>query len=237
MPKRKQKTTDIATKVMSQLKKRDVKMHSRAYFSLITALTGVGLVAATLATIYLVHNFTYLARSRAVASYLGYGGSGWQIFLEQMPWGWLALAIGALGVVLFLLRRYEFSHRHNFYAVIGGAIIALVLVGAVSSFTGVRPPGRPEPGPRPPRGQDNRTGNRLVGTAIDIRDSEFNLITRPSGKLVRVVKTSDTLIKHGISERNEVEVLGEWDNQDFKAKAIRPLHAPKPHGHEINHPH
>lgn len=216
---------DMAAAVMKELQKRDIKMHSKSYFWILSAVAAIGVGATTIAAVYFVHIVTFVLRSRPIVEYLGFGGAGLGHFIRLFPWGWLVLGIASIVLLLVLLRRYEFSWRRNFYAIVVGLGTGLIIVGSLTALAGINLPGRPlPPGPTiRPRHIEDRT--RLIGTVSDVEDDSFSL-EENDGEQVEVIINGRTIGKREIQLGRWIKVLGQWHDDDFEAHAIKPVHGP-----------
>ncbi len=218
--KTKKPTKDISTKVMKELKVRGLKMHSRNHFVLLSVLTGGALIAAMVSVIYIVNISTLQLRSQAAFEYLGFGHRGLGEFLSLLPWGWILLTIALLVGVSILLKRYDFARKHHYWGIIVGITAALLLAGGISAYSGLNAPG----GPKPPRHLGDirlEERGRLRGIIVSVDGNEA-VLRQPNGQEI-VLELKDNRLQEGqLSKQREVLVLGEWKDDRFEVKAIRP---------------
>jgi len=110
----------LADEIMQQVRSGAVEMKPRWYFVAGTLLAGLSLAGLTITSMFFAHLTLFTLRS--------HGPMG-QWRMEQMiasfPWWIPLLAILGMAFSIYLLRRYDFSYKHNF------GVIVLILVVAV----------------------------------------------------------------------------------------------------------
>jgi hypothetical protein len=126
------KQINITDNVMSQIREGQVKMRPRVYFILGSLLVLAGLTASVVTSVFLVSLTRFALRA--------HGPMG-QYRLEQLissfPW-WAPIFAGVgLAIGIWLLRQYDFSYKRNFWIVIVGFIMAILIAGWVIDMTGL----------------------------------------------------------------------------------------------------
>jgi hypothetical protein len=113
-----------------------VKMRSRWYFGLQTALAVIGGVILGLFLIYIVGFIIFLLRQSGALFAPEIGVSGWYIFLSSLPWLLIVLSLIFLLVLIILINHYSFAYqRPLLYSLLG----ILIIVSAASLFIAATP--------------------------------------------------------------------------------------------------
>lgn len=122
----------IKDKIMEKIRHDEIKMHSKLYFVFGSILMFVGLIASIVVSILLVSLIQFSLRT--------HGPMG-QYRFEQMlaSFPWWAPAIAIIGIVagIFILRRYDFSYKHNIWLVTLVFIVSVIMAGMIINLTGL----------------------------------------------------------------------------------------------------
>lgn len=115
---------DITKKVMSKIKTEQIKMKPKWYFWLGSLSILVALVGLFFVLIFLISLITFSLRSHGPMGAIRY-----QQILFSFPW-WAPIVI-AIGLIIgtVLLKKYDFSYKHNFLVIIIIFISAILLTG------------------------------------------------------------------------------------------------------------
>jgi hypothetical protein len=123
---------NISSAVMDKIHKGQIKMRPRIYFMLGSILVIAGLVASSLTAIFLVSLMRFMLRT--------HGPMG-QFRLEQLLSSfplWVPIAaILALILGAVLLRQFDFSYKKNFWLLVLGFILAIIITGWVIDIAGL----------------------------------------------------------------------------------------------------
>lgn len=124
MPKKSVTPTTIEQAIMAKVKANEVMMKPKWYFVLGSLSLVVGLIATTIAAVFLTNVTLFLMRQH---------GPNWQWRLQSMvtafPWWMPLLALGGIVVGLWMLKHYDFSYKQNF-PLIAASFIAAILLAA-----------------------------------------------------------------------------------------------------------
>ena len=126
--------SSIQTTVMGQIEGGRVHMHSRLYFTLITATTVVAGVLGGILLAYATSIASYILRIQT-ASTPAYGArSNLADALGSFPW-WLLIAAALLiALAVWLMRRYGQAYRHARTPVILMFLVVSIVLGVGFSF-------------------------------------------------------------------------------------------------------
>lgn len=118
--------------VMERIRQGKLTMRPRLLFVLGSVLAFVGLVASVIVSTFLVGFIRFSLRT--------HGPMGEQRFAQivaSFPWWSLLFAVAGLAFGVWLLRRYEFSYKHSFVALIVVFVTAVVLAGVLMDSIGL----------------------------------------------------------------------------------------------------
>ena len=133
MPKTsKVKPVDLEKTIMAKVKSNEISMKPRWYFVLGSLLMVVGLAGFSMGAVFLTNLTFFLLRQHGPM-----GQWRLQIMLDSFPlWVPILAVIGiVLGIVM--LKKYDFSYRKNFWLIIAGFIISIILAAFVLDYLGL----------------------------------------------------------------------------------------------------
>ena len=126
MPKKIRMTSNsLESTIMAKVASGEITMKPRWYFVIGSLLMGSGLVGLSIGLVYAFNLTFFLFRS--------HGPMGeWRLqqLLASFPWWVPVLAGGSSLVGIWLLKKYDFSYRKNFW----GVVLGLLLVFAVTAY-------------------------------------------------------------------------------------------------------
>lgn len=125
-------TADIQKAVMGKITTGSISMKPRWYFLLGTLLTGVGLLGASILSIFLITISLFLLKQHGPM-----GEWRLQLMLESFPWWIAVLAVVGLLVGIYFLKKYDFSYRHNFLFIVLSFVIVIMLAAVVIDLSGI----------------------------------------------------------------------------------------------------
>jgi hypothetical protein len=134
MTKHKQnKPKDLTKNIMSEIKSGQVKMKPRLHFIAGSVLTGLG-IASSLFTTLLIMTMTFFRLRR-----FGLVGLLWpgKPFFAPMPLLILMVSLIILWGGIKLLKRYDFSYKYNFLAIIITVITLVITLGFLFDRLGI----------------------------------------------------------------------------------------------------
>ncbi len=123
---------NLTGSVMEKIRHDGVKMRPKAYFVLGSLLTFVGLVASAVVSVFLVGLVRFSLRSHGPM-----GEYRLERILASFPWWTVAVALLGLIIGIVLLRRYDFSYKKNFKAIVIGFVLAVILAGWIVDMMGI----------------------------------------------------------------------------------------------------
>ena len=123
---------DLEKAIMAKVKSNEISMKPRWYFIFGSFLTMAGLVGFSIGSIFLTNITLFLLRR--------HGPMG-QWRLEQMissfPWWVPVLAIVGSGLGIWMLKKYDFSYKKNFWLIVGCFVISIALAAFVLDYSGL----------------------------------------------------------------------------------------------------
>lgn len=134
MPKKHKitKTKNIESSVMGKIISNEVTMKPRWYFFAGTLLGLVGLVSSTIVAVFLTNLSIFFLRQ--------HGPNGeWRLqqILASFPiWAPLLAILGILGGI-WMLRKYDFSYKKNFWAVALVFTASILFAAYILDYTGL----------------------------------------------------------------------------------------------------
>lgn len=124
-----QKPSDIQQKVLEQIDSGKVRMRSRLFFILKSAIVlGVALLILLL-TIFLASFIFFGLRVGGHEALLGFGARGVLPFLSVFPWPLLLLDIALLILLESLLHRFKFAYRRPLLYIFLGLLVLAGTLG------------------------------------------------------------------------------------------------------------
>jgi hypothetical protein len=129
--KKTSKRSDMEKKVMGQVMSGKLKAKPKWYFVIGSALMSAGLVLATISAVFLTNLTIFLVNKRGP----GYGRTA--ILLESFPLWVPVLAVAGIILGIFLLRKYDFSYKKNFPAIVILFVVSIIIAGLLVDKTGL----------------------------------------------------------------------------------------------------
>lgn len=129
---KKNNNQNIENIVMKKIKSGEIKMKPKLYFIFGSLLTFVALVGSIITSIFFTNILFFLLKTH---------GLGGQFRLQQMietfPW-WIVL-ITLFGFILgiWLLKKYDFSYKKNFFLIIISFIGAIIIAAWTINYLGI----------------------------------------------------------------------------------------------------
>lgn len=126
------KHVNFSTIVMKRITSEHVRMKPAWYFVLGSIAVIVALVGLTILSVFLVSLISFSLRTHGPMGELRF-----QQMLTSFPWWALILGIVGLVTAVLFLRKYDFSYRKNFFAIIFVFILSILLSGWLIDYLGV----------------------------------------------------------------------------------------------------
>ncbi|PIS41502.1 MAG: hypothetical protein COT25_02755 [Candidatus Kerfeldbacteria bacterium CG08_land_8_20_14_0_20_42_7] len=216
----------LAEKISERITQQHLCMRPRAYFIAGSILLGAGLVATLLVAIFFVGVIVFRLRVNGAFTYLN-GQGGWAPFIDNVPWIPLAIALVGIGSGILIMKKFEFSYKHAFLGIAGGAVLSIGILGIVIDTVGLPEQAEDITPLRPLLHMRYSNDSWIAGTVIWINPNDLGVGT-PSGTSFTVIYTPDTTIIPDTPMMNGewVRVIGEQNNNIFNADEI--MHQPTP---------
>lgn len=117
---------------MNKITSGQVSMKPRWYFILGTTFSIVGLMALSVVSIFLTNIMMFWIRRRGPMA-------EWrlQMMLENFPIWIPILAVGGIVGGVWLLKKYDFSYKKNFYGIVIGFIASIIVAGFAIDMLGL----------------------------------------------------------------------------------------------------
>lgn len=111
---------------MSQIKKGQIKMKPKWYFALGSFSMILSLSSISIVLMFVIRLFMFSIRSHGPMADIRL-----QQILSSFPLWAPVVAILGLIIGIYMLKKYDFSYKKNFYLVLLGVITAIVLSGVL----------------------------------------------------------------------------------------------------------
>ncbi|KKP40712.1 MAG: hypothetical protein UR29_C0001G0120 [Candidatus Woesebacteria bacterium GW2011_GWC2_33_12] len=113
---------DLTDKIMSKIKTGQIKMKPRWYFTLGSLALIFGLASSYIVTIFSIRIFMFSIKAHGPMATVRFQ----QIISDFPIWAPIVAIIGIV-VGIIMLKKYDFSYKKNFYLIIIGFIISIIL--------------------------------------------------------------------------------------------------------------
>lgn len=117
---------------MQKVKLNEIVMKPRWYFILGSLLSVIGLISFSIAAIFLVDLTLFLIKQHGPM-----GEWRLQLMLQSFPLWIPFLAFISLIPGVWILKQFDFSYKKNFFLIICGFIISIVLAAIVLDYSGL----------------------------------------------------------------------------------------------------
>jgi len=127
-----QKRANFEKEVMSKVTSGQITMKPKWYFVLGSVFSIAGIAALSVASVFLVNIIVFSLRK--------HGPMGqWKLeaMLESFPLWIPTLAILGITLGIWLLKKYDFSYKKNFFVIIVGFIASIIIAGFVVDQLGL----------------------------------------------------------------------------------------------------
>ena len=117
--------------VMARIEQGKIAMKPKWFFVLGSLLLGAGLMGLSMATIFLLNLTLYYFKKR------GPGMGRLELMLANFPWWIPILALIGVVVSVWLLRKYDFSYKKNFWLIVAIFLVAILLAAGLVDQLGL----------------------------------------------------------------------------------------------------
>ncbi|QLG69414.1 MAG: hypothetical protein CH104c_0182 [Candidatus Woesebacteria bacterium] len=131
MSKKIKNKKNLEKKVVTMIKKGQIKMRPKWYFVAGSLFATIGLIGSSISAMFLTNFIFFLIRKN------GPGFGRIEMAIQIFPWWlpFLAILMVCLGVLL--LKRYDFSYRKNFLVIILIFILSIIFSAWVIDKSGI----------------------------------------------------------------------------------------------------
>jgi uncharacterized membrane protein len=123
---------EITNKVMDKIRSGEVKMHSRWYFVLGSIAMILGLASSVVLAAFFVSLTSFALRTHGPM-----GSYRFQEILASFPWWAPLLAVAGLGLGIWFLRKFDFTHKRSFLPILIVLLLAVILAGVTIDYLGL----------------------------------------------------------------------------------------------------
>jgi len=123
---------DFEKTIMAKVKSKEISMKPRWFFVVGSLLMMAGLVGLSIGAVFLTNITLFLLRQHGPM-----GQWRLQVMLDNFPLWVPVLAVAGIVLGIVLLRKYDFSYKKNFWIIISGFIISIILAGFVMDYLGL----------------------------------------------------------------------------------------------------
>jgi hypothetical protein len=124
--------TDFERTIMAKVKSNEISMRPRWFFVLGSLLMMVGLVGLSIGAIFLTNITLFLLRQHGPM-----GQWRLQVMLDNFPLWVPVLAVAGIVLGIVLLKKYDFSYKKNFWVIVAGFVISIILAAFVIDYLGL----------------------------------------------------------------------------------------------------
>ena len=123
---------DITENVMEKIHKEKIEMKPKSYFVLGSIAVFLGVIASVVSSVFLVSIISFLLKSHGPM-----GEYRLSLMLESFPLWLPILAVFGIVFGILMLKKYDFSYKLNFWFIILGFLIAIVVAGFAIDLSGI----------------------------------------------------------------------------------------------------
>jgi len=124
--------TNIEKTVMGKVRSSEIVMKPRWIFVVGSILMMVGLVGLGIGIAFLTNLMLFLFRRHGPMGQLRL-----QLLLDSFPWWIPVLAIVGIVLGIFMLKKYDFSYKKNFFLIIVGFIASIIISAWLIDYLGI----------------------------------------------------------------------------------------------------
>jgi hypothetical protein len=126
------KQVDLGKTIMAKVKSNEIAMKPRWYFIVGSLLMIAGLVGLSIGTIFLTNITLFLLRRHGPM-----GEWRLQIMLNSFPWGVPILALVGILSGGWVLKKYDFSYKKNYWLIMVGFIVSIFIAAFLLDYLGL----------------------------------------------------------------------------------------------------
>jgi hypothetical protein len=210
----------LAHLITNKIKKGEVAMKSQfAIWMEQFGLNG-GVVAVVLFLTLTIGFVLYWINSNTDLLFGGYGKYGLFSFFQSFPYLFILIFVVGFIALITLFRRYDFSYKKPFFAILLVVVIGIFVLAWISSKQRIGQQLYNQEGRYLRMGMMN-TNNAVSGTVVRMGKSTL-VIENQNKKGIVAVYSADTHFPFGQPKVGDlVRVVGAWNGSVFSALGIR----------------
>lgn len=218
----KAKKPDIKKDVLKKITSEEVKMHSHAYFVLLSIATVVSIVSVTLLAAIFTRILIDDVNTGLKADLFDLGGRGRNAFVTNFPWGLLILTVLAVYLTVRLFKKREISYKHGMTIFYGSVVAAVVILSVIVGALKVDEPFKDSPIIDRFKTLKSLTEERTIGGIVDSINSDSIILQTREGKTVEIRYNKEE-IRGELRLGAPVAVFGEYNEEDevFEAEFVK----------------
>jgi hypothetical protein len=126
------KQLTISDAVMSRINREHITMKPKWYFVVGSLAMAIGLFGSAIISVFLVSLISFSLRTHGPMGEVRY-----QQIISSFPWWAPIIAVAGLVLGIWLLHKYDFSYKKNFFFIIFAFIAAVILSGWLVDYSGI----------------------------------------------------------------------------------------------------
>jgi hypothetical protein len=123
---------DFEKTIMAKVKSNEISMKPRWYFVLGSSLMVAGLAGLSVVAVFLTNLTLFLLRQHGPM-----GQWRLQMLLSSFPLWVPILAIAGIVFGIWMLRKYDFSYKKNFWLIMVGFIVSVIIAACIIDHLGL----------------------------------------------------------------------------------------------------
>lgn len=134
---KKKANTEISRSVMEQIKKGDVDMRSRSFFTLLTIVAVAVIALLSLAIAYLMSIISFWWRIQTAETMAWGARANLRTLVEGFPWWALLLAVALLALAVWLAKKQGTLYRYKTWTIAVVIVLLSLVAGLAVSMLGI----------------------------------------------------------------------------------------------------
>jgi hypothetical protein len=126
------KKLSLEKTIMEQIHAKKIQMKPRSYFIAGSFLMVMGLISFAIAAIFAMSLLFFLLKQHGPM-----GEWRLQMMIDSFPLWVPLLAIIGISLGVYILKQYDFSYKKNFFMIILGFIVSILLAAIILDYTGL----------------------------------------------------------------------------------------------------
>lgn len=122
---------ELKDRLLRDIRTGSLTMTPRLYFTLKVAATILVAIAILVVSIFIVNFIAFSIRIGHHAALLGFGTRGLFAFLALFPWNLLAIDVGLVILLQYLLRQFKFGYRIPSIYLASGLVAGAIVLGVL----------------------------------------------------------------------------------------------------------